>query len=86
MPRLQLSFKNNNEELSLYNEVNKAYDKSAFIKECIKFYLDNKNKTTTKEDIVRNIRQSDITKAQASASLRFCPPESEKGDVSKNSL
>ena len=50
MPRLQLSFKNNNEELSLYNEVNKAYDKSAFIKECIKFYLDNKNKTTTKED------------------------------------
>lgn len=50
MPRLQLSFKNNNEELSLYNEVNKAYDKSAFIKECIKFYLDNKNKTITKED------------------------------------
>ena len=49
MPRLQLSFKNNNEELSLYNEVNKAYDKSAFIKECIKFYLDNKNKTTIQE-------------------------------------
>ena len=50
MPRIQLSFKNNNEELSLYNEVNKAYDKSAFIKECIKFYLDNKNKRTTQED------------------------------------
>lgn len=49
MPRIQLSFKNNNEELSLYNEVNKAYDKSAFIKECIKFYLDNKNKTTIQE-------------------------------------
>ena len=50
MPRIQLSFKNNIEELNLYNEVNKAYDKSAFIKECIKFYLDNKNKTITKED------------------------------------
>lgn len=54
MPRLQLSFKNNNEELSLYNEVNKAYDKSAFIKECIKFYLDNKNKTTKEDPQVTN--------------------------------
>ena len=54
MPRLQLSFKNNNEELSLYNEVNKAYDKSAFIKECIKFYLDNKNKTTKENPQVTN--------------------------------
>lgn len=54
MPRLQLSFKNNNEELSLYNEVNKAYDKSAFIKECIKFYLDNKNKTTKEDPQVNN--------------------------------
>lgn len=50
MPRIQLSFKNNIEELNLYNEVNKAYDKSAFIKECIKFYLDNKNiKISSKE-------------------------------------
>ena len=51
MPRVQLSFKNNSEELKLYNEVNKAYDKSAFIKECIRFYLDNKDmKFPTKEE------------------------------------
>lgn len=50
MPRVQLSFKNNNEELELYNEVNKSYDKSAFIKECIRFYLDNKYIKTTKEE------------------------------------
>lgn len=50
MPRVQLSFKNNSEELKLYNEVNKAYDKSAFIKECIRFYLDNKYIKATKEE------------------------------------
>lgn len=52
MPRLQVSFKNNETENRLYNEVIKAYDKSAFIKECIRFYLDNKDKNVTydKED------------------------------------
>ena len=50
MPRVQLSFKNNSEELKLYNEVNKACDKSAFIKECIRFYLDNKYIKATKEE------------------------------------
>lgn len=43
MARIQVSFKNNDKELKLYDEVMKAYDKSAFIKECIRFYLDNKN-------------------------------------------
>lgn len=47
MARIQVSFKNNGKELKLYDEVMKAYDKSAFVKECIQFYLDNKNKKVT---------------------------------------
>ncbi|WP_286149988.1 hypothetical protein [Romboutsia ilealis] len=47
MARIQVSFKNNDTELKLYDEVMKAYDKSAFVKECIQFYLDNKNKNVT---------------------------------------
>lgn len=47
MARVQVSFKNNDTELKLYDEVMKAYDKSAFVKECIQFYLDNKNKKVT---------------------------------------
>lgn len=52
MARIQVSFKNNDIEEKLYQEVIKAYDKSAFIKECIRFYLDNKDKKLTidKED------------------------------------
>lgn len=47
MARIQVSFKNNDTENKLYQEVIKAYDKSAFVKECIQFYLDNKNKKVT---------------------------------------
>ena len=51
MARVQVSFKNNDKELKLYDEVMRAYDKSAFIKECIRFYLDNKDmKLQTKEE------------------------------------
>ena len=52
MARIQVSFKNNDSENKLYQEVMKAYDKSAFVKECIRFYLDNKDKNITydKED------------------------------------
>lgn len=51
MARIQVSFKNNDTELKLYDEVMKAYDKSAFVKECIRFYLDNKDmKLPTKEE------------------------------------
>ena len=51
MARIQVSFKNNDNENKLYQEVMKAYDKSAFIKECIRFYLDNKDmKFPTKEE------------------------------------
>lgn len=51
MARIQVSFKNNDNENKLYQEVMKAYDKSAFIKECIRFYLDNKEtKFPTKEE------------------------------------
>ena len=51
MARIQVSFKNNDNENKLYQEVMKAYDKSTFIKECIRFYLDNKDmKLPTKEE------------------------------------
>ena len=50
MARIQVSFKNNDNENKLYQEVMKAYDKSAFIKECIRFYLDNKYIKATKEE------------------------------------
>ena len=43
MARIQVSFKNNDKELKLYDEVMRAYDKSAFVKGCIQFYLDNKD-------------------------------------------
>lgn len=42
MPKVNVSFKENCEELNLYNEVLKSRDKSAFIKDAIKFYLDCK--------------------------------------------
>ncbi|MEG0181642.1 MAG: hypothetical protein RR657_07085 [Peptostreptococcaceae bacterium] len=44
MSRIQVSFKDNVRENMLYKEVKKAYDKSAFVKECIAFYLANKDK------------------------------------------
>ena len=40
----QISFKDNEKEERLYNAVINSYNKSAFVKECIEFYLDNKNK------------------------------------------
>ena len=59
MARIQVSFKNNDNENKLYEEVMKAYDKSAFIKECIRFYLDNKDvKLPTKEE--RKNKTNDI--------------------------
>ena len=40
----QISFKDNEREERLYNAVINSYNKSAFVKDCIEFYLDNKNK------------------------------------------
>lgn len=54
MARIQVSFKNNDKELKLYDEVMRAYDKSAFIKECIRFYLDNKDMKLSTEEESRN--------------------------------
>jgi len=50
----QISFKDNEREKILYDAVANSYNKSAFIKECIKFYLDNKNKTTKEDPQVTN--------------------------------
>ena len=40
----QISFKDNEREDRLYNAVVNSYNKSAFVKECIEFYLNNKHK------------------------------------------
>ena len=47
----QISFKDNEREERLYNAVINSYNKSAFVKECIEFYLDNKNKEFSGEVI-----------------------------------
>ena len=47
----QISFKDNEKEERLYNAVINSYNKSAFVKECIEFYLDNKNKQFSGEVI-----------------------------------
>ena len=47
----QISFKDNEREERLYNAVINSYNKSAFVKECIEFYLDNKNKQFSGEVI-----------------------------------
>ena len=47
----QISFKDNKREERLYNAVINSYNKSAFVKECIEFYLDNKNKQFSGEVI-----------------------------------
>ena len=41
---VQISFKDNEREDRLYNAVVNSYNKSAFVKECIEFYLNNKYK------------------------------------------
>ena len=41
---VQISFKDNDKEERLYNAVLNSYNKSAFVKECIEFYLKNKHK------------------------------------------
>ena len=48
---VQISFKDNDKEERLYNAVLNSYNKSAFIKECIEFYLNNKNKQFSGEVI-----------------------------------
>lgn len=39
---VQVSFKNSDRELEMYDIVSKSYSASAFIKECIAFYLEHK--------------------------------------------
>ena len=48
---VQISFKDNEREDRLYNAVVNSYNKSAFVKECIEYYLNNKNKQFSVEVI-----------------------------------
>lgn len=45
MPRINVSFKNNERDKKLKDVVDLAHDKSAFIKDCIEFYLAHKDVT-----------------------------------------
>ena len=41
--RIQLSFKETDKDMKLFLVINEQNDKSAFIKEAIRFYLDHKH-------------------------------------------
>lgn len=43
MPIRPISFKDDDRDKKLLKAVDGAYNKSAFVKECIAFYLDNKD-------------------------------------------
>lgn len=64
MARRQISFKNNERENKLLKAIDESYDKSAFVKECIEFYLDNKGKFNVEENnnnsVVSNIDDWDF--------------------------
>lgn len=60
MGRINVSFKNNDRDRNLESIVRTAHDQSAFVKECIEFYLENKNNSyTTKDDISENANDID---------------------------
>ena len=44
MGRVNVSFKNNNRDKNLEKIVKSAHDKSAFVKDCIEFYLEYRDK------------------------------------------
>ena len=48
MPKINLSFKENCEELILYNEVLRHWDKSSFVKDLIKSYIEQLKKEGNK--------------------------------------
>lgn len=43
--RINITFKHNVREIRLFDAVQNSINKSAFIKECIEYYLDNYNKS-----------------------------------------
>lgn len=49
--KIGISFKDNLRDKNLYLEVMKQNDKSAFIKNCIEFYLEEKKKIENKQSI-----------------------------------
>lgn len=60
MGRVNVSFKNNDRDRKLEDTVKSKHDQSAFVKECIEFYLENKNNScTTKDDISENANDID---------------------------
>lgn len=50
MPRITVSFKNNEEELELYKEIKKHSDRSGFIKDILKGNIQCINKSTNKNE------------------------------------
>lgn len=48
--RLMVSFKNNANEMELYIEILRHTDKSAFIKECIQYFMKNNKRGVVDND------------------------------------
>lgn len=57
---LQVSFKNNIKELELYYVAINSYNVSAFVKECIAFYLENKGNPVKNEEKASDNNIQDI--------------------------
>ena len=54
MARVNVSFKNNERDQNLLSIINSKNDKSAFIKECIEFYLNNNRVINSTNNQVNN--------------------------------
>lgn len=52
--RINLTFKNNIREIELYDIINSKINKSAFIKECIEFYLKHNPNELETSTIINN--------------------------------
>lgn len=67
MPKLVISFKNNEEELELYNEIIKHSDKSAYVKDVLRGLRARKNETpTTNINEKANDEEEELMKQLAS--------------------
>lgn len=67
MPKLVISFKNNEEELELYNEIIKHSDKSAYVKDVLRGLRTlNKDVPTNKKEETKDDEEEELMKQLAS--------------------
>lgn len=58
MPKLVISFKNNKDELELYNEIIKHSDKSAYVKDVLRGIINKNNQVPTQN--INNSEEDDL--------------------------